>query len=88
MRLPHTNNKREPLLDAFREELAVINLDEHTIDPAELREVADTLIKLAMYARLKANAMEQRSTGRMRNAEQLETRCENIYQKLPDWAKW
>ena len=43
---------------------------------------------LAMYARLKSGAMEDREQGEIEAALTWEHKCERIYQTLPQWAKW
>lgn len=65
-----------------------INLDALTIDPAELRDVANTLYVLSTYANRKADAMECRAKGHIAQAIDHERVCERLYSKLPQWARW
>jgi len=64
-----------------------INLD-CAASPDELRIMATAFDTLALYARLKARAMECRADGNIRVASEHETRLEALYATLPtDW-KW
>lgn len=47
-----------------------------------------TRILLCKYAQIKADAMESRHAGLIQQALRLETLCETIYKRLPDYAKW
>jgi hypothetical protein len=64
----------------------VPNLDAMT--PDELREFCDQTQHLSMYANLKAQAIEQRATGRINDALRAEAICEQIYQMIPDEWRW
>jgi len=66
----------------------VPNLDDLSVDPAELREAAVVLEKLARYARKKATAMETRMAGNIPAAMVHEVLLERIYKDLPEWARW
>lgn len=65
-----------------------VNLDCATTDPAELDEYAETLARLAEYSRVKACAMRHRLSGHIQAVGVLESECERIYSRLPEWAQW
>lgn len=44
--------------------------------------------QLACYADWKASAIMERQAGHVAAALSYEKNCENIYKKLPAWAKW
>lgn len=50
--------------------------------PAEIRG------KLALYATLKAGAMELRASGSIPQALAAESQCDRIYQSLPEAYRW
>jgi hypothetical protein len=53
--------------------------------PVQYLQVRDDL---ADYASTKAAAMEERSSGNIPRALELEGKCERIYARLPEWARW
>jgi len=61
-----------------------MNLD--GMSQSELREVTDPALK--PYAQLKARAMDLRAEGQIAKAEAIETRCEEIFRKLPKNLRW
>jgi len=65
-----------------------VNLDAFSIDPADLRQLAEVYGGLAAYADLKANAMELRLKGDIEAALSFERSCETTYRRLPQWARW
>jgi hypothetical protein len=65
-----------------------INLDCFSVDPADLRQLAEVYGRLAAYADQKAHAMELRSKGDMEAALSFERACDATYQRLPAWARW
>lgn len=65
-----------------------INLDGLTLDPDTLEQVADTLSKLSVYAKLKAKAIRARRAGHVQTALTQERKADAVYVVLPDWAKW
>jgi hypothetical protein len=60
------------------------NLDSMT--PSELREYARVIDILSGYAKTKAQAMQYRAKGDVM-ALLLESRCNELYNSLPAWAK-
>ena len=64
------------------------NLDGLTTDPAQMREAARALALLGRYAGYKAEAMMFRQMGHISVAQQFESRMEEIYNELPEWARW
>ncbi len=65
-----------------------INLDDLSVDPADLTSVSITFTTLARYARLKADAMRHRGYGNIGVALILERDLERTYAMLPEWARW
>lgn len=63
-----------------------INMEGLTRD--ELKEVAQLYHSLLAYAETKLAAMGDRETGNIRAALLYETRCDQIYKDLPEWARW
>jgi hypothetical protein len=63
-----------------------INLDGMFHD--ELNEIAIRFDQLALYARTKAKAMQQRSSGDIHDAIENEAVCEAIYKQLPQEFRW
>ena len=53
--------------------------------PTEERMV---LRDVAYYARFKADAMRERSSGDVSQALVYETAAERHYRRLPEWARW
>ena len=62
------------------------NLD--CVDITDLDAYQATFKQLAFYCALKKNAMKERLQGRISYAIRYEDKCEDIYRKLPEWAKW
>ena len=62
------------------------NLD--AMDESELLGARDTFITLANYCTRKRRAMEFRVAGRIAAAQLYEQECQEIYDSLPDWARW
>jgi hypothetical protein len=74
------------------------NLD--TMSPSELREFASWIKtwktrlsgavcgELSTYASYKARAIELRLSGQISVAQKLEDACDDIYARLPAWARW
>jgi hypothetical protein len=62
------------------------NLD--AMSPEDLRAFGDNLQRLANYAFMKANAMNDRSKGRIDDALRAESICEQVYHLLPDEWRW
>jgi hypothetical protein len=60
------------------------NLD--SMSPGELTEYARAMDTLAEYARTKAQAMQYRAKGDVM-ALLPESRCNELYDSLPAWAK-
>lgn len=55
----------------------------------ELGQVSVVFQKLRTYAKAKADAMVLREEkGNIVEAQRREKICEDIYKKLPPWAKW
>ena len=46
------------------------------------------VVQLRKYCVLKASAMLRRSAGRICEANDLEVKCDRIYDRLPFWAQW
>lgn len=67
-------------------EFDVPNMD--GMDASELSVLSLVLEELSCYARLKCHAMEKRAAGEITLALQHEGNCEEIYNQLPQWAKW
>lgn len=57
----------------------------HEDDLLELEQVA---LNLAEYAKWKRLAMKDRKAGAIRSALLAEERCEQIYARLPEGARW
>lgn len=72
---------QQPLFD-------VPNLDDLSIDPADLHKAAEMFGRLAAYADMKARAMELRTQGDVEAALCFERNCETTYKRLPAWARW
>lgn len=51
-------------------------------------DVRDALLALAHYADVKRQAMRLRLDGQIANAMKLETRCERIYDRMPQFIRW
>ena len=64
-----------------------VNLDGYS-EPSDLDRLAEGFGRLAAYARHKAQAMRERSAGRLPMARLCERRCDTLYKEMPDWAKW
>ncbi len=69
------------------------NMDELDIDDLEIldsryREFAITSMSLARFARVKIKAIQKRQAGLINDALMLENECEEIYKRLPAWARW
>jgi hypothetical protein len=58
------------------------------MSPEDLRAFGDNLQRLANYAFMKANAMNDRSKGRIDDALRAESICEQVYHLLPDEWRW
>lgn len=67
----------------------VIDLDNLTDDAKGMKAVATALRAMALYADMKALAMEYRDKGDAERATGIEngSLC-TIYKNLPEWAKW
>jgi hypothetical protein len=59
-----------------------------TNDAQDAYNQSRTFEKLAHYCRCIGAAKEHRIKGRVTDAMRLERVAENIYAKLPDWARW
>jgi hypothetical protein len=64
------------------------NLDDLSVDPADLDEAARVLRALSVYAEHKASAMRLRMSGDVRTATDTEAVCDYLYHRLPEWARW
>ena len=67
--------------------ISVPNLND-TVEPTELREIANTLELLAGYARQYAKAVEARRYGHLRTAQSAQRQMDAIYVMLPEWAQF
>jgi hypothetical protein len=67
---------------------AVPNLDDLSADDAEYRRAAGVLDALASYCRLKAMAVQSRRIGNLTVARGCDARLEEMYNRLPGWARW
>lgn len=65
-----------------------LNLDTISNDATELQKIAATLRELASYAENRAWAIIHHEKGRTGAAQGIETKNRDIYQRLPEWAKW
>ena len=66
-----------------------INLDDCCTDHADMFALSDALAQLAAYAGHKAAAMKMRGAdGEMEVALAHERCCDDLYKRLPAWAKW
>ncbi len=65
-----------------------INMDDFSVDPADLAHLSRVYGLYAAYAEHKANAMRYRFAGDMEAAEAHEKCCEGVYKRLPQWARW
>jgi hypothetical protein len=68
--------------------METLNLNLDGLTPDELLEAATALSTLAAYARTKANAMQNRASGKIFDALAKENQCESYYRSLPEWARW
>jgi hypothetical protein len=66
----------------------ILNLDEATNDPREMRELAQYLYNMSRYARYKASAMNAHGAGWKRLAETFENYCDGVYNELPQKWRW
>lgn len=48
----------------------------------------DAADDLAAYAVMKRRAIYLREAGEIREALRVEARCDDIYKRLPEWARW
>lgn len=62
------------------------NLDAMAAD--DVAGLALGLRELECYARNKAEAMRARLAGKIDEATSLEAKCDRIFERLPDWARW
>jgi hypothetical protein len=65
-----------------------LNLNLDGLTPDELLEAAEALSALAVYAKTKAKAMQDRANGMISDALAKENQCERFYRSLPGWARW
>lgn len=81
-----------PNADALRDSgFEVPNLDDMTVDPADLEQASEVLALLASYARIKAGAMKCRLSANADDnalAGDLERTLNVMYKRLPEWARW
>lgn len=54
----------------------------------EVSGLATGLQVLECYVRNKSHAMKARANGDIERATELEAKCERIFERLPDWARW
>ena len=64
------------------------NLDDLSVDPMDLEIAMNVFRKLAEYARMKNLAMRQRLLGKVQAALMCEQRLQDLYEALPEWARW
>lgn len=64
------------------------NLDCLSVDPSDYEAASWVLCRLATYARVKGEAMQQRLRGDVTQALISERVCDGIYKALPKWARW
>ena len=58
------------------------------IDPVDLDALTSVYEELARYATHKAKVMRLRERGYIQAALEHESKCEDIYRVLPEWARW
>lgn len=63
-----------------------INLD--ALTPEELADTERALLFYWQYAELKLLAMQRRLAGKIKDALEIESRCELIYKAMPSEIKW
>jgi hypothetical protein len=84
-----TNRGIEMPRDMFTLELPIPNLDSPTVEPITLRKFAKTLISLAAYCNIRADAVShQRKHGMSDVSDNDKARLDMMFYGLPDWAKW
>jgi len=66
----------------------VPNLDDTTCNPKEYLDTASVLENLSKYLRHKAAAQIARKRGNMTTAIMNDQKCDALFKKLPDWARW
>jgi hypothetical protein len=54
----------------------------------ELIELIEGLKVLRLYANLKGTTVHMRLAGRVVLAQSYESNCEEVFDRLPTWAKW
>lgn len=65
-----------------------INIDGVTSSPDEMEHISNVLRLYSDYARSKSVAMRGREWGKVSDALGHEEWCEEIYERLPEWAQW
>jgi hypothetical protein len=79
----------QTLLELGRAPLGVRPIKEaRLVFPARPKGYVEAFKLLRCYAMNKAVAMEQRRLGKIQTAQQYESICEGIYDRLPDYAVW
>jgi hypothetical protein len=68
--------------------LDAMDIDDMPVMRQELIVLSVGIRALASYAEAKQEAMVYRLAGNIDLAQRIETHCESLYHKLPDWAKW
>lgn len=61
---------------------------EVTSDTDEMKQIKDTLYDLLQIAILREGSHIQRKVGDIQLASSFEDRMDQLYNKLPEWARW
>lgn len=67
---------------------SIPNLDDTLNSPEEYAKASDTLYLLSQYLNNKRLAMMDRNNGHIQSALNYECKCDLIWKKLPEWARW
>ena len=66
--------------------IEVPNLD--AMSNEELGQLQEVYYMLSLYASCKISAKSYRENGQITKALANEKYCENVYKRLPMWARW
>lgn len=75
--------------------IEVPNIDDHGVSPEEIDQLREEFVQirkvmdeLQAYCEMKRRSMVNRQAGRMVHASKFEAVMQDIYKKLPIWARW
>lgn len=65
-----------------------VSTDDYNVLADEFQDIANTMVRLAIYTRNKRKAMVYRLQGEIARALVVEDELQRTYEDLPSWAKW